>query len=82
MKTVFLSGRELAQTIRDGVEKRVRAYGEMITLVDVVVGHSDATEAYVLAKGRAAESVGIMFRIDRHEESVTEEALCDSIRSL
>lgn len=85
MSAQILDGRTLAREIRErlkGEVEALKAKGVTPTLASIVVGENPAVEVYVRSQQRAAEDVGIEYRLMRLPAEITEEELASTIERL
>lgn len=77
----ILDGFALAASLRADLAVRVASLSRKPHIVDVVVGDNPATMAYVGAKAKAAQSIGMLFEALHLPESVSQIALIDAIHA-
>jgi methylenetetrahydrofolate dehydrogenase (NADP+)/methenyltetrahydrofolate cyclohydrolase len=83
---ILIDGKEIAsilkQEIAEEVAQLVASGKKKPHLAAILVGHDGGSETYVAAKVKACELVGFESTLIRFEDSVTEEALLNSIKGL
>jgi len=83
---VLIDGKEIASILKQEIAEEVAqivAEGKKKPhLAAILVGHDGGSETYVAAKVKACEMVGFDSTLIRFEDTVTEEELLKSIRSL
>jgi methylenetetrahydrofolate dehydrogenase (NADP+)/methenyltetrahydrofolate cyclohydrolase len=78
----LLEGKPIAEVIREALKKQVASLKTTPVLASVQVGENAGSASYVKSQFRLAESLGIEYRLEKLEQSVTEEALIDFINKL
>ena len=56
---VILDGKKLRDKLLEGLKQKLASYGEMPTLVVILVGENPASQIYVNNKKKTAEKLGI-----------------------
>ncbi len=83
MSAKIISGKEIAQQIREELKKEVEemkaSYGITPGLVTILVGENPASVSYVTAKQRTAHELGFYSVQDNQPEDISEEALLELI---
>jgi len=83
MSAKIISGKEIAQQIREELKKEVEemkeAHGIVPGLVTILVGENPASVSYVTAKQRTAHELGFYSVQDSQPEDISEEALLELI---
>ena len=78
-----LDGRAIAAKALDGLKREVeglkKRHGRIPSLLTVQVGVQSASDLFVRSQRRAAESLGIGYRLERLAETVTQEELLRKI---
>jgi len=85
MAAKIISGKEVAQEIREELKKEVeglKKIGKTVGLTVILVGEDPASQSYVKAKAKASEEVGIRSEVIRLPETTTEEELLKEINRL
>lgn len=77
-----LGGRELAANIQAEVAGQIQKRGLSPGLAVILVGNDPASERYVSLKQKAAQKVGIDFRLYRFDENAPEDEIVKTIRFL
>ena len=75
MTTHWIDGKQLAQSVRESLKKRVATLSQKPVLTVLLVGSDAASATYVRLKERACEEVGIRCRIERFDADVTQQQL-------
>ena len=81
----ILDGRKLSAEIREELKGRVsklKQKGITPGLAGILVGEDPGSVTYVRLKGKACDEVGVMEKIVRLPENITEEELLENIESL
>jgi methylenetetrahydrofolate dehydrogenase (NADP+) / methenyltetrahydrofolate cyclohydrolase len=73
---------QIQQEIALEVSQLVTAGGKQPHLAAVLVGNDGGSETYVAAKIKACEKIGFKSTLIRHPESISEEALLKTVKSL
>jgi len=83
MSAKIISGKEIAQQIREELKKEVEemkeSHGIVPGLVTILVGENPASVSYVTAKQRTAHELGFYSVQDNQPEDISEEALLELI---
>ncbi len=83
MSAKIISGKEIAQQIREELKKEVEemkeAHGVTPGLVTILVGENPASVSYVTAKQRTAHELGFYSIQDNQPEDISEQALLELI---
>jgi methylenetetrahydrofolate dehydrogenase (NADP+) / methenyltetrahydrofolate cyclohydrolase len=81
-----IDGKRIAAAVRDEIRERVerlhRNGGEVPGLAVILVGDDAASAAYVRSKVKACQEVGIASRQITFSDSISQDALADSVRQL
>ncbi len=82
----LLDGRLASQAIKENLKNKIselQALGKKLPyLAAILVGNNPASETYVASKVKNCKEIGITSTLIRHEETITEEALLESIKEL
>ena len=82
---IKFDGRKFAQKKEEDLREKIKRLGERersLKLVDILVGEDKASYLYVTLKKKAAQRVGINFRIIKLEASVGRETLLNLVKKL
>jgi len=83
MSAKIISGKEIAQQIREELKKEVeemkKAHGVTPGLVTILVGENPASVSYVTAKQRTAHELGFYSIQDNQPEDISEQGLLELI---
>ncbi len=83
IQSKILSGREFAKTVRRNLAEEIsQIHGRPPGLTVIIVGDNPASQVYVSMKEKACKKAGLISRIVRLEEAVSEEELLREIESL
>ncbi len=81
---MLLDGREIARSLREAVADKIKKlqlpYKPM--LCDIVIGADSVSLSYVRVKGKAAESVGMAFRLEQLSQDATTADVIDAISEI
>ncbi|MDD2679935.1 MAG: bifunctional 5,10-methylenetetrahydrofolate dehydrogenase/5,10-methenyltetrahydrofolate cyclohydrolase [Candidatus Omnitrophica bacterium] len=78
----LLEGKPLAEKIKEGLKRQVAALKVKPVLASIMVGENAGAAAYVKSQSKAAEGLGIEYRLQNLPQDTTEAALIDFIRKL
>ncbi len=78
----LLEGKPLAEKIREDLRRRIASSGKKLTLASIQVGENPGVEAYVRQQKKAAESIGIEYRLHAFGRETGQEELGAFIQSL
>lgn len=85
-KAAVIDGKAISQSVKDRIREQVPVlegkYGRKPSLAVIIVGENPASQVYVRNKVKAATYVGMDSRLVAMPESVSEQALLDTIASL
>jgi len=84
MAATIIDGKELSKTKRSelAVEvEQIKAEGILPKLVVILVGDNPASVSYIRGKQKAAEEIGVGFKLEHYPESLSENELLDVIES-
>jgi len=79
---IDMTGRELAQDIKDNIAKEIKKGQLDLSLSVILVGNNPASEKYVEFKRRACEEVGIRYKLWRFPETATPSEVLSLIKKL
>ncbi|MCC9023090.1 bifunctional methylenetetrahydrofolate dehydrogenase/methenyltetrahydrofolate cyclohydrolase FolD [Bacillus nakamurai] len=82
MTATIIDGKETAKEKREQLAKEVeelKAQGVVPGLAVILIGDDPASVSYVTGKKKAAETMGMNFKLDRFDTSLTEAELLDII---
>ncbi len=78
----LLEGKIIAEKIKEEIKKQVASLKFKPVLASVLVGENPGAVAYVKSQAKAAENLGIEYRLQTLPQATTEEALIDFLRKL
>ncbi|MDD5662030.1 MAG: bifunctional 5,10-methylenetetrahydrofolate dehydrogenase/5,10-methenyltetrahydrofolate cyclohydrolase [Candidatus Omnitrophica bacterium] len=78
----LLEGKPLAENIKEEIKKQVASLRAKPVLASIMVGENAGAASYVKSQSKAAENLGIEYRLQTLTQDTTEEALVDFIRKL
>jgi len=78
----IIDGRKIKEEILNELKSKVEALPFPPIFCDILVGDDPVSASYVRIKGRAAESVGIKFKVVNFPETVTTEEIVNEIENL
>ena len=78
----LLEGKPLAERIKEEIRAQVLALKAKPVLASIMVGENAGAASYVKSQGKAAENLGIEYRLQALAQDITEAALIDFIREL
>lgn len=84
MAATIIDGKELSKTKRSelAVEvEQIKAKGLLPKLVVILVGDNPASVSYIRGKQKAAEEIGVGFKLEHFPESLSENELLDVIEN-
>ena len=79
---VILDGKKLRDKLLEGLKQKLASYGEMPTLVVILVGENPASQIYVNNKKKTAEKLGINSVVINFPSDVSETELLNKIIEL
>ncbi|MBZ5750747.1 bifunctional methylenetetrahydrofolate dehydrogenase/methenyltetrahydrofolate cyclohydrolase FolD [Metabacillus rhizolycopersici] len=82
MTATIIDGKELSKTKRSELAKEVeqiKAKGLLPKLVVILVGDNPASLSYIRGKQKAAEEIGVGFKLENYPESFSEKELLEVI---
>jgi len=82
MPAKTIDGKKIAQGIQDGLKKEISALGEKPCLAIVLAGNSPASETYVAKKLQACKELGMVGKLVRFGEKVSQQELSEKVREL
>lgn len=78
----LLEGKPLAEKIKEEIKQQVVALKVKPVLASIMVGENAGAASYVKSQGKAAQNLGIEYRLQTLPQDTTENALIDFIRKL
>ncbi|MDX9913356.1 MAG: bifunctional 5,10-methylenetetrahydrofolate dehydrogenase/5,10-methenyltetrahydrofolate cyclohydrolase [Candidatus Moranbacteria bacterium] len=78
----LIKGREIADNILDNIRLRIEKMETKPTLAVILVGEDKASEIYVGLKEKAAQKIGIGFKLYKYNADVTEEVILGKIKEI
>ncbi len=78
----LLEGKPLADKIKEEIKQQVISLKTKPVLASIMVGENAGAASYVKSQAKAAENLGIEYRLQNLAQDITESALIDSIRKL
>lgn len=78
----LLKGKKVADKILKEIERNIKKYNLKPSLAVVLVGDDKASEIYVRLKEKAAERIGIGFRLFRFKKSESEKIIINKLSDL
>ncbi|MDO8661990.1 MAG: bifunctional 5,10-methylenetetrahydrofolate dehydrogenase/5,10-methenyltetrahydrofolate cyclohydrolase [Candidatus Omnitrophota bacterium] len=78
----LLEGKPLAEKIKEEIKKQVVSLKVKPVLASIMVGENAGAASYVKSQAKAAENLGIEYRLQTLPQDTTENALIDFIRKL
>lgn len=85
MSAIIIDGKKVAEAVKSGLRERIRILTEkkiIPNLTVVLVGEDPASRVYVSMKEKACAQLGLLSETIRLPDSVTQEALLNSIQEL
>jgi methylenetetrahydrofolate dehydrogenase (NADP+)/methenyltetrahydrofolate cyclohydrolase len=82
MPVRLLEGKPIAERIKEQLKKEISSLGVVPVLSSIQVGEDASSIAYVKAQAKAAESLGIEYRLIKLLESTSQEELTSVINNL
>ncbi|MDD3187724.1 MAG: bifunctional methylenetetrahydrofolate dehydrogenase/methenyltetrahydrofolate cyclohydrolase FolD [Bacilli bacterium] len=79
---MILDGKMVSSKIREDIKNEISSFSIKPKLVDIQIGHNEASDIYIKNKEKACLSVGIEFECVRFEESSNEEDIVRKIEEL
>ena len=78
----IIDGRKIKDEILNELKSKVEALSFPPIFCDILVGDDPVSSSYVRIKGKAAESIGIKFKVVNFPEAVTTEEIINEIENL
>lgn len=78
----LLDGRAIAEKIKEELRRQINLIGIKPVLVSIQVGDNPASEVYVKSQQKTATSLGIDYRLEKLEKTISEESLSIFIERL
>ena len=78
----LLEGKPIAEKIKVEIKKQIQVLKTTPVLVSVQAGENAGAASYVKSQFKAAESLGIIYRLEKLSQDITEAALIDFISKL
>jgi len=78
----LLEGKPLAEKIKETIKLEVSSLKNKPVLASIMVGDNPGAAAYVKSQSKAAENLGIEYRLQNLPQDTTEDALIEFIRKL
>lgn len=78
----LLEGKPIAELIKEGIRKDVASLKERPVLASIQVGENAGASSYVKSQGRAAEGLGIEYRLHTMAAETQEAELIEFVRKL
>lgn len=78
----LLEGKPLAEKIKEEIRVQIASLGFKPVLASVIVGENAGAASYVNSQSKAAESLGIDYRLENLPQDITEEAFVNFILKL
>lgn len=78
----LLEGKLIAEKIKEGIKLEVAALKNKPVLASILVGDNPGALAYVKSQSKAAENLGIEYRLQNLAQDITEDALIEFVRKL
>lgn len=82
MPAQLLEGKTLANQIKERLKTEIETFKEKPVLASILAGDNAGAAAYANSQKKAAEKLGIEYRLEKLEESITQETLIDFIKKL
>ena len=78
----LLEGRSVAEKIKEEIRIKVQSLKKPPVLASILIGDNPGAITYVNSQTKAAESLGIVYKLFKLDQDITEEALIDFICKL
>lgn len=78
----LLEGKPLADKIREEIKQEIMSLKKKLVLASIQVGENAGASAYVKSQQKAAESLGIEYRLDKLGQEASEKSLIEFIQKL
>jgi len=78
----LLEGKPLAEVIKEEIKKQVASLKAKPVLASIMVGDNAGAASYVKSQSKAAQNLGIEYRLQTLPQGITEGALIEFIRKL
>ena len=82
MPAQLLEGKTLANQIKERLKTEIETFKEKPVLASILAGDNAGAAVYANSQKKAAEKLGIEYRLEKLEESITQETLIDFIKKL
>ncbi|MEG1792302.1 MAG: tetrahydrofolate dehydrogenase/cyclohydrolase catalytic domain-containing protein [Bacilli bacterium] len=79
---ILLDGKEVSTNIRQKLKEQIEKFPQRPKLIDIQIGHNDASDIYIKGKEKAANAIGIDFECLRYDEKTKEEEIIKTIKKL
>jgi methylenetetrahydrofolate dehydrogenase (NADP+)/methenyltetrahydrofolate cyclohydrolase len=80
--TKLLEGKPVAEKIKEEIRSQVQGLKQAPVLASIIVGDNPGAAAYVKSQAKAAEGLGIIYKLIQLEQNIDEQALIDFILKL
>jgi len=80
--TKLLEGKPVAEKIKEEIRSQVQGLKQAPVLASIIVGDNPGAAAYVKSQTKAAEGLGIIYKLIQLEQNIDEQALIDFILKL
>jgi len=78
----LLEGRPVAEKIKEEIRSQVRSLNKPPVLTSILVGDDPGATTYAKSQAKTAENLGIVYKLFKLDQDITEEALIDFILKL
>jgi methylenetetrahydrofolate dehydrogenase (NADP+)/methenyltetrahydrofolate cyclohydrolase len=78
----LLDGKKIADSMLFDLKKKITGLGKKPGLAVILVGHDPASELYVKQKAKAAERIGVRFKLLRFTTRVSQQTIINTIDKL
>jgi methylenetetrahydrofolate dehydrogenase (NADP+)/methenyltetrahydrofolate cyclohydrolase len=79
---ILLSGKELAQEVKDRLKTEIRSHNLELNLSVILIGSDPASEKYVAIKEKACSEIGIGFKLHSFADTTNQSEIIDLIEKL
>lgn len=76
----LLDGRAIAEKIKEDIKRQIKLLGIKPVLVSIQVGNNPVSEVYVKSQQKTAESLGVEYRLEKLEETISEDDLAEYLQ--
>jgi len=78
----LLEGKPIAEKIKEAIKQEVLSLKKKLVLASIQIGENAGASAYVKSQQKAAESLGIEYRLDKLGQETSEKSLIEFIQRL